>query len=322
VSCLPLSVFSFDYGGLRVDSTFELPGLMPFGDEAPRGRPADIFISLRVNSPPAGRLIARSGGRYRLALEALDIGWLLRCGQSDGVTITEEGRSLQCYCPDPDRLPLLSEIIVRRILPRVSSLHGRLTIHGATLGDGEGATMLLGSSGDGKSTMTAALALQLGWNIFSDDLSVLDDDARHTVFTTMAGVSVWPESRRALGLPTENCRPLQNYEGKVWFSPTCTAPARPRPLHAIILLSFKSGSSEIASARQSGPAALVMASSQLFPFNPRDLNQIEALFDRVRRMVAEVPVYTLAYPRNYEALPGVIDAICAIRADAAGRAPT
>jgi hypothetical protein len=307
----------YDFGGLRVRSAFRLPGLA-LRDARQDARSIDIHISLSTAPLPIGRHVYQYLGRYRLAFEACGDDWVYRHGDEIGVTISDSGRSLKCHCPDPARLPLLAEIITRRVLPRLSVLHGRLPIHAATLGDGRGATMLLGSSGAGKSTMTAALALHLGWNIFSDDMSILGDEGRHIAFPTVPGVSVWQQSQRALGLPAEDCQPLQNYEGKVWYGPAPAAALCPQPLEAVILLSFDANGGDVDCRRLSGPHELVKVSSQLVAFNPRDTDEIAALFERATRLVATIPIYALSYPRDYRALPDVVDTIRSIRTDATG----
>jgi hypothetical protein len=307
----------YDFGGLRVRSTFRLPRLA-LRDERQDARSADIHISLSTAPLPIGRHVYQYPGRYHLAFAACGDDWLFRHGDEIGVTIAASGRALQCHCPDPARLPLLAEIITRRVLPRISALHGRLPMHAATLGDGQGATMLLGSSGAGKSTMTAALARHLGWDIFSDDMSILGDEGRRMVFPTVRGVSVWQQSQRALGLPAADCQPLQNYEGKVWYGPAPGAALRPQPLEAVILLSFDHNRESIDCRRLSGPHVLVKVSSALVAFNPCDRDAIAALIARARQMIAEVPIYGLAYPRDYRVLPDVVDTIRSIRADALG----
>jgi hypothetical protein len=266
--------------------------------------------------PPIGRWIYKYGGRYQLAFEACGDDWLFRHGDDIVVTVANSGRALDCHCSDPARLPLLAEIITRRVLPRICALHGRLPMHAATLGDGQGATMLLGSSGAGKSTMTAALARRLGWAIFSDDMSIVDDEQRHMVFATTPGVSVWQQSQRALGLPSEDCRPLQHYKGKGWYSPSPALAPPPQPLDVVILLSFDPNGGDIDCGRLSGPDALVKVSSQLVAFNPRDTDAIAALFERATRLVATIPIYALSYPRDYRALPAVVDTIRRLRIEA------
>lgn len=319
----------YDFGGLRIHSTFDLPWLVAIRDApGPKGpgqhersgglheqRSADVDISLSTAPPPSGRHVRTLPGHYRLALEACGDDWVIR-HDDESVTIADAGRTLRCHCPDPARLPLLAEIIVRRVLPRLSVFHGRLPIHAATLADGSGAVMLLGSSGAGKSTMTAALALHCGWDIFSDDMSVLGDEGRHVAFPTVPGVSVWQQSRDALGLAPEDCLPLHSREGKVWYSPRMAGPLPPQPLEVVILLSFDSDGGGIACKRLAGPSVLVGLSSQLVPFNGRDAGEIAGLMERFNRMGAAVPIYGLAYPRDYRALPDVVNTIRRLRTGA------
>jgi len=63
---------------------------------------------------------------------------------------------------------------------------------------------------------------------------------------------------------------------------------------------------------------LVKVSSALVAFNPCDRDAIAALVARARQMIAEVPIYGLAYPRDYRALPDVVDTIRSIRTDVPG----
>jgi hypothetical protein len=307
-----------DFGGLSVRSAFALPGLATLRSDGRPDQPAGVQISLGHPAPPPGRPVHQWRGRYGLALDACGDDWLIRHDAGIGVTVADSARLLQCHCPDATRLPLLAEILVRRVLPRVSALHGRLPIHAATVGDGDGAVMLIGTSGAGKSTLTAALARRLGWRIFSDDMSILCDESRPLVFPAAAGVSVWPASQQALDLPLDQCRPLQAPAGKVWYAPPPAAPSRPTPLDAMILLSSGEGSTDVEFRRLDGPIVAVMVLSQLVPFNPRDVDEMAGLAARWTRLIAGMPAYGLAYPRRFDALPDVVDAVRRLRADAAG----
>lgn len=62
--------------------------------------------------------------------------------------------------------------IMHHVIAHVLSLSGRLVAHGAAVGRGGGAVLLLGSSGSGKST-SAYLASLGGWSLLSDDLVVV-----------------------------------------------------------------------------------------------------------------------------------------------------
>src|SRR5262249_6557111 len=151
--------------------------------------------------------------------------------------VVHSGRELQCHCPDPARIPALANILLRRLLPRVSVLHGRLPVHAASLADGGGAILLFGGSGAGKSALTAALTQAFGWNVLSDDLSILSSAKQPTVWSTARGVSLWPESRKELMLPDADCHPVHDYDGKIWYAPPPRSTMARQPLNAIVFLS-------------------------------------------------------------------------------------
>lgn len=298
-----------DFGGLRVASPFVLPGLVIAGTDE---HIAEIRVHLEEGSPPRGKAVYSWRGHYDLSLESFGDGWLVRHEAAGVIAISDHARTLRCYCPDPTRLAVLAEILVRRVLPRVSTFFDRFPIHAASLSDGRGVILLMGASGAGKSTMTAALAQRLGWTIFADDMSVLKDESVLSAYPTAPGVSVWPESQIGLALPPGECQPLQSYEGKVWFAPTGVGDPSPRPVQAVVLLSHASGN-RIETRLMSGPALLVTMARQLVAFNPRDHSHIESLMARLTRIVDRQPVYALSYPRDFHLLPAVIDSIRGIR---------
>ena len=293
-------------------SAFVLPGLVGATWAADS---ADIRVLLEDGPPARGEHVHSWRGHYGLSLESLGDSWFVRHANVAGVSISDRARTLRCYCPDSAGLGLLAEIIVRRILPRICTFFGRFPIHAASLSDGSGVTLLLGTSGAGKSTMTAALAHRLGWTIFADDMSVLTDERGLVAYPTAPGVSVWQASQSGLGLPPNQCQPLQSRKDKVWFSPAAPRDLTPQPVEAVILLSQASGTS-IETRRVSGPHVLVTVASQLVAFNPRDRNHIESLMTRLTGILDGLPVYSLSYPRDFRRLPAAIDSIQSIRAEA------
>ncbi len=166
--------------------------------------------------------------------------------------------------------------------------------------------------------MTAALALHLGWDIFSDDMSLLGDEGRHVAFPSVPGVSLWERSQRALGLPVEDCQPLHSRKGKVWYAPRAAQALPPQPLEAVILLSIDADGKGIDCKPLSGPSVFVGLLSQLVVFNRKDTAEITGLMHRFSRVVTNVPVYGLAYPRDFGVLPDVVDTIRRIRAGEIG----
>ena len=296
----------FAFGGLRLSSAMELPFLSALPQSS---GDADVHISVSSNPLPDGELLHRSIGRYGLELHKAGADWLFRHGMA-GVVVAETGRRLVCHCPDPADLPLLAEILVRRVLPRICYLHGRLPIHAATLSGPAGAVMLLGTSGAGKSTMTAALARYLDWGIFSDDMSVLDDTGPVTALSGTEGVSLWEESVAGLDIPADRVVPMTGYDGKFSYRPHATPPA-PMPLNAVLLLTVPAEDSAVGFERLTGPEVLVTLCSQIVRFNRRDVAENGDLMRRLGRVASDVPVFALSYPRAFAKLPAVAEAVAA-----------
>ncbi|OHD04299.1 MAG: hypothetical protein A2885_22105 [Sphingopyxis sp. RIFCSPHIGHO2_01_FULL_65_24] len=302
----PAAVCSYEFGGLHLSSSFPLPFLVALPATIARAI-ADIHIELSFDDLPDGRLIHQSAGRYGLALHSFGSDWIFR-HRATGVRVDATGRRLVCHCPQPSDLSLLAEILVRRILPKLCYLHGRLPIHAATLGDDAGALLLLGASSSGKSTTTAALARNLGWRIFSDDMSILDDGDCPLALGGVPGVSLWQDAVDGLDISAAHLSPMAGYEGKYAYRPAA-GPSAPLPLNAIILLSAATDDSAIRLEPLAGPEVLVMICSQIVPFNPRDPVENADLMRRFNRVAADVPVFALSYPRTYAMLPAVVDTV-------------
>jgi hypothetical protein len=297
---------NFAFGGLRLCSSVDLP----FLDELPGGEgDCDVRIVLSASPLPSGELRYRSAGRYALELYASGADWQFR-HRDMGIVVAERGRRLICHCSDPADIALLVEILVRRILPRVCYLHGRLPIHAAMLGNETGATMLLGASGAGKSTMTAALARYLGWRIFSDDMTILDDSGVVNALGGTAGVSLWKQAVAGLNIPSDHLVPMAGYDGKYAYRPRQESPL-PLPLSAILLLSEPTDDPAIRFDRLTGPEVLVTLCSQLVPFNRGDVVENGDLMRRVGQVAAGVPVFALSYPRDFATLPAIANAVAA-----------
>ena len=307
----------YDFGGLLVRSGFPLPGVQPAAGEI--GGRGDIVITIDVeNGPPAEATDKPEHvwrGRYGLALERRGPGWAIRSPFGGIINLNASGETITCNCPDATRLPLLRSILVRRVLPRVSSLHDRLTLHAAALGHKNGGVVLFGSSGTGKSTLTAACALANGWQVLGDDMIVVSDlhragtESPPKVWPTLPGVSLWQQSKEALGVPDADCTPLPGYEGKVWYTPPCADRVAPKPVKALIFLSSTTGCSDLALRKLSSVDALVMAASQITPFNPQDAEEAGRQITAVKRLIEKVPSFALAYPREFQAIPAVLETI-------------
>ena len=279
-----------------------------------------MTITLRIGERPSRRRLSHAwSGRFQLALEGdRTDGWTIRCGDEVAIECDPSGSTLDCTCRDSAVVGKLREILSRRVLPRLAWLHGRLPVHGASLVQRDGAVLMLGWSGAGKSTLTAAMAAA-GWDILSDDMSILSGAEDPHVWQTAPGVSVWEPSRRGLGLPLEACRPIDGYNGKYWYAPPQRRHAAPVPIRAVLFLS--SGGAAVDWARVTGPRAAIMAASQMVRFDPGDRGATAKGLECLTRLVAGMPCYTFRQPHSYDMLPSTIDAVSTIYDDATSTSP-
>ncbi len=305
--------FDYDYGGLLIGSPLDFHG-MPLASQSGR-HSCDISINLAFGDLPRERdPVHVWGGRYGLALERRDAGgWMIRYSDRAAIGCDERGSMLDCTCSDADQAPVLADILTRRVLPRLTSLHGRMPVHAAALARDDGAVLLFGTSGAGKSTLTAALATA-GWRIMSDDMSILSGWDDPHVWQTAPGVSLWADSRAALGLPDSRCRPIEGYAGKYWYLPDETGGASRVPIKALVFLGPLADA--VTWQRSSGAQAVMTAALQMVRFNPSNTAESAAALDNFKRLATGLPCYNFAYPRDYGALSAATAGIADILDDA------
>lgn len=227
----------------------------------------------------------------------------------DGVfLISEADRAIRCFVEHPAHGAWL-DVLVRRVLPRMATLFGATAIHAAAVADAGGGLLLLGPSGAGKSTLSAALGNR-GWQVLSDDISILWSDGAPVMTPAAPGVCVWPDSRDALALPSEQCRPMPGYDGKLRFTPSGDADADAVPVKALVFLSRSDGDAAPVLRELPAGVGLIEASRQLVRFNPGDRSRGTAgAFERLASIVRDTRCYRMEYAADYAALPQVAAAL-------------
>lgn len=176
--------------------------------------------------------------------------------------------------------------------------------------------MLTGNTHAGKSTWTAA-AVQAGWHLISDDISVVDTPAGAPpcLSPSASGVCVWPDTQRALNLTLEDCLPMAGYEGKLHYQPRVEPWPQARPLAAIVELRQGPPDSDLRLEAMRAPEAIALLGHQLIRFNPSGGAPLEMArqLPRLARLASQVPAWRLHYPARYDALPAGLATLRALR---------
>ncbi|MHB8376265.1 MAG: hypothetical protein ACYDEB_04845 [Dehalococcoidia bacterium] len=204
-------------------------------------------------------------------------------------------------------------------------LQGQTSLHGSAVVVEDRAVGLLAPSGFGKSTLAAALVAR-GCELVTDDVLALGTCGEAVVaLPGPSGMKLWPDALdRVLRYPDWEALPRHAswLEKRVLRArpAACGAPAR--PIGALFVLAPSTPDIPIEVTRLRGRDALVAALSSgynahLLSLEPRLL---AAQLDVLRVLVKAAPVYLLRYPRAFEHIAEVADAVVAWgRPDAEGR---
>lgn len=264
-------------------------------------------------APTPDTIHHRWTGRYGLVLGKWRDAWLF-ASSFDGVFLVNTAeRTIRCFVEsDSGAGGAWTDVFVRRILPRIAILFGAAAIHGAALAEDGAGVLLLGHSGAGKSTLSASLA-NAGWQLLSDDISLLWEGPPAEVAPGAEGVCVWPDSREALALPHDRCAPMPGYEGKVRFTPAA-GEDMPVPLKALVFLQRSPDCSAAALESVAAADALVQAGEHRIRFDPSDATGVESArnFGQMSAIIRATPCYRLTYPADYAALPEVAARLSAL----------
>ncbi|QNQ10344.1 hypothetical protein [Sphingomonas alpina] len=268
----------------------------------------DVRIEIREPLPPyPEQFIFEWGGRYALRLGRIGQDWSFGSRFDGTILVAPDGRSISLVSATDPLSAGLADIVSRRVLPRVATLFGGTALHGASLSKGDAGLLLLGSSGAGKSTTTAALAAA-GWHILSDDISIVRNDGAPRLEPCTTGVCVWPDSLAALGLDPRACTNMAGYDRKIRYDPAVEHRISPARLSACILLQRSPDASAIRLERLSQAEALISAIRQLVVFNPAGPHEDRALqVGRLNTIMSKTPAFRLVYPEGYSFLPAVAD---------------
>ena len=154
--------------------------------------------------------------------------------------------------------------LIKSVVPVLLALRGECLLHASAFADGEGATVVLGESGAGKSTF-AALAEQAGLRHLADDICRLTlCNGQLVVYPSGTGKTLIPPAEDAV----KNRRHgAVLHHGKWWLPENdSTYSGTPVPLKRVLLLSTASGK-HVSLTHDDGLKALIRGTICLHDFH-------------------------------------------------------
>lgn len=297
----------YSFGGLRVRSAIELPGLV--SAEAADGSCAGELDLRVVTGPPVEHALVSYEWRngYRMRIGEQDGRWLIRSRFEGSFLIDRDGRAMTLVVGSLPPAPEVIEILLRRVLTRVPMLQGAIAVHAASLLQDGGGMLLIGRSGAGKSTLCAALTVQRGWQILGDDTALLWHPDAPMLGAGAKSVCLWPDSRDGLELARDTAVPLASARGKGRSPVAADDPPPLTPLRALVFLDRSDTVAEPRLEPLDTAEAMALIVPQIIHFNPSGASVAERIHavSGLRTVLQVRPAWRLVYPSDYAALPKV-----------------
>ena len=237
-------------------------------------------------------------------------GYLLRFPELADFEVSPDGCIVQ-GCPAPGVLsPTVEHLYLNQVMPLALSRQGKLVLHGSAVDIGGEGVAFLGESGRGKSTLAASFATG-GTRFLTDDGLLLEwVNDRCMILPSHPSIRLWEDSQDALvGASVEMATPV-SFTSKSRFlaGPGIAFCDEARPLRRVFFL----GDGDVATPtieRLRPAEALIELVKHSFLLDIEARDMLARHFDDLSRLAA-LPIYfRLDYPRSYEALPAVRQAI-------------
>lgn len=295
-------LWTFDCGGLCIESALPIPGLPMAG---PGAGSTDVRIHWQLGGEcKPGPLVFRWDINDGAKLHRDGEDWLWALGSGGHIGVDATGHRLVCYAESQEVQERQADFLARSLLPRLCALRGSLVLHGSAAAYSGAAAVIIGRSGAGKSTLAAALA-QGGWTLLSDDAAVLlQRPGGYFCHVSSVQSCLLTESVTALNHDPASLNVRRAARAKLCL-PHASMPAlREAPVRAIWFL--EQGDSTMPCPEWVPldlPEALAGLWNKRARFNPADHANHAAEWKQMASLLACAPAFRLRLPRSLPRLP-------------------
>ncbi len=290
--------FLYELYGFSLRSVLELPEL-PVASP-PAGGSIDVELELTepgllgtfAPDPEDSDPLAQ---RIEMHADGCDIIWV-----GDARVRVTAGRRIRVDAREGVEIEALRAALLGPVWGILLAQRGILPLHASSVDIAGEGVAFAGASGQGKSTMAAAL-LERGHSLISDDISaIVWDDDGPSILPAFPQQKLEPESLAALGRSAEHLAPVHSRESKRLRPVGGRFTRERRPFRALIVLA----DADSESLQRLGPQAAFLELVR----NTYRLEMVQDVLGRVAhmqaiaRLVESVPVLRLERPRRLERL--------------------
>ena len=238
------------------------------------------------------------------------VDYLARFHELADFTISENGKSICAYPVPGVSKETIEHLFLNQITPLALSRQFELVLHGSAVVLGDFAVAFLGFSGSGKSTLAASFATT-GYEFLTDDGLLLKKAGQeYLALPSHPSIRLWDDSHRAL-IP-DTARHFQGVDytpkNRVLADDAMVHSKQPRPLRHIYFLGDNAADSVSISAVM-GREALIETLKNSFLLDVEEQEMLSCHFKQLSTLAQQPIFFRLNYPRRYDALPQVREAI-------------
>lgn len=301
---------------LIVDSDFSLTGLALSGVSKNKILIRSATPSETFQTPPEWFMQWHlPGGRLWLSFAKLDGGYLLRFDELADFFVSSGGESI-LYKSELGIPPnTIRHLLLDQVIPLVINLRGEEALHASAVLTKAGVIAFSGNTGAGKSTVAGSF-LQAGRSVFSDDCLVLLERQKG-IYAVPAypGLRLWADAATWLFGGNNHYKAVAHYTDKKQIDiemkkEMFCAECRPlKSLYVIDDLAEAEGKIGIVIEPLSPRDSLMALVRCAFRLDITDRNMLTRQFHFLERVASKVSVRRLIYPRDFNFLPAVREAI-------------
>lgn len=216
--------------------------------------------------------------------------------------VDEANRLIQVQIGPGTEAATWRHLLLDQVLPITMGEAGDLVLHGAANLFGHQAIAFVAPSGGGKSTLATSLS-SLGYPMISDDFLRLEFAEQILVWPSYPGSRLGQDSRDFLQLQTHSQLKVAEYTQKFRITKAFPGwPSRAFPLRALMFL--RQGETPMLEKIRPGRAVAELTRSA-FRLDFSDKIKVQQFWSQIGRVVREVPLFNLIYPRDYQGLSDV-----------------
>lgn len=236
--------------------------------------------------------------------------YLLRFPALADFTVSASGMEVAVHPVPGVSAQTIEHLYLNQILPLALSRQWKLVLHASAVEVGDAAVAFVGASGLGKSTLAASFATG-GYRFLTDDgLQVEKSGEGYLVQPSHASIRLWDDSRAELIPETTRAAPAVDYTDKMRLLADdavafCDVA---RPLQRVYFLG-DGDVDDISIHPSSGRDAMIELVRHSFLLDIEEREMLTRHFSQLTELARRPMFARLDYPRRYETLPGVRDAV-------------